>query len=180
MWRLHGPRISAVFVLGAVLGAGACTREAAPQGGAEATGQSVRILLVRHGETAPDGTSDPALSEAGQRRGEALARLLASAGVTQVYTTDYRRTRAIAQAVADAVGIEVESYDPEALADFATELRSTSGVILVVGHSNTTPELVRHLGGEPGTPIEETEFDRLYVVVPAGEPATTVLLRYGG
>jgi hypothetical protein len=46
----------------------------------------------------------------------------------------------------------------------------------VVGHSNTTPERVSLLGGQP-TPIAETEFDRLYQVIIAdsGE-VTTVLL----
>jgi hypothetical protein len=51
----------------------------------------------------------------------------------------------------------------------------------VVGHSDTTPELVGLLGGDPGAPIDEpTEYDRLYVVTlgPDGT-VTTVLLRYG-
>ena len=37
--------------------------------------------------------------------------------------------------------------------------------VLVVGHSNTTPQLAELLGAEPGDPIvEKTEYDRLYVI----------------
>jgi hypothetical protein len=51
----------------------------------------------------------------------------------------------------------------------------------VVGHSNTTPQLVGLLGGEAGKPIDDSrEFDRLYIVVlgRTGE-VTTMQLRYG-
>ena len=49
---------------------------------------------------------------------------------------------------------------------------------LVVGHSNTTPELVDLLGGEGGPPIvEEWEYDRLYLLrVANGKVMRTVLL----
>ena len=61
------------------------------------------------------------------------------------------------------------------------KFRGTPGRYLVVGHSNTTPDLVNRLGGDPGATIdEESEFDRLYVLVlhPDGS-VVTVLLRYG-
>jgi hypothetical protein len=50
----------------------------------------------------------------------------------------------------------------------------------VVGHSNTTTELVTLLGGEPGTEIEESsEYDRLYILTINPSGVTTLLLRYG-
>ncbi len=51
----------------------------------------------------------------------------------------------------------------------------------MAGHSNTTPQLVEALGGDPGEPIDENnEFDRLYqVVIGADGSVTTTLLRYG-
>lgn len=137
-----------------------------------------RILLVRHGETTPDGSRDPALSDAGDRRAESLARMLRDAGVTRILTTDYRRTRATAGPLALAVGVTPEIYDPADFDDLARSLRSATGVTVVVGHSNTTPELVRALGGAPGDAIAETDHGRLYVVVPSGADAATVLLRY--
>jgi hypothetical protein len=49
----------------------------------------------------------------------------------------------------------------------------------VLGHSNTTPDLVTALGGDPQGPIAEMEYDRLYVVTLTDEGASTVLLRFG-
>ena len=43
----------------------------------------------------------------------------------------------------------------------------------------TTPALVATLGGEPGTPIADSEYDRLYLVVLSGSGAVTSLLRFG-
>jgi hypothetical protein len=52
---------------------------------------------------------------------------------------------------------------------------------LIVGHSNTTPELTKLLGGDSGTEINEKgEYDRLYIVT-IGKDGTvnSVILRYG-
>lgn len=124
------------------------------------------ILLVRHAET-EGGGSDPILSAAGRARAEALAELLAREGIERILTTDYHRTRSTAQPIAARLGIEPEIYDPRALPQLAADLRERSGIVLVVGHSNTTPELARLLGGDPGEAIREDEHDRLYRIDPA-------------
>ncbi|NIP80581.1 MAG: hypothetical protein GWM90_15710 [Gemmatimonadetes bacterium] len=136
------------------------------------------ILLVRHGETTPDGSRDPALSPEGRERALRLAAMLADAGLDAVYTTDYARTRGTAGAVAERLGLEPTVYDPGRLGTFAEALRGGRGRVLVVGHSNTTPALVTELGGDPGTPIREDEHDRLYVLVVDGAEVRTILVRY--
>lgn len=137
------------------------------------------VFLVRHAETEPDGTRDPALSAAGRARAARLAGLLRDAGVDRVLTSPYARTRTTARAVAGD-DRPVAEYDPSDLPALAARLRREGGRVLVVGHSNTTPELVRLLGGDPGPPIREDEHDRLYVLVPggAGGAGGTVVLRY--
>ncbi len=62
---------------------------------------------------------------------------------------------------------------------FAERLRGTPGRHLILGHSNTTPDLVAALGGDPGTPIAEMEYDRLYIVTLTESGASTVLIRFG-
>ena len=91
------------------------------------------------------------------------------------------RTRSTAAPLAEALGLKVRLYDPRDLEAFARRLKEEGGRHLVVGHSNTTPELVGLLGGEPGTAIDEAvEYGRLYVVViDAGGRAGSMLLRYG-
>ena len=138
------------------------------------------FFLVRHAEK-QDLADDPPLNESGRTRAVQLAGLLADAGLTSVYSTDYYRTRQTAQALAERLGLEVSLYDPAAPGELLDALRESGGRHLLVGHSNTVPDMVYRLGGEPCEPIDdEGEYDRLYVVTVDGDgEATTVLLRYG-
>ncbi|KUJ83598.1 MULTISPECIES: histidine phosphatase family protein [Microbulbifer] len=141
------------------------------------------IYLVRHAEkeTADPAERDPALTEAGRARAQQLARVLRDVGIEQIYSTDYRRTRETAAPLAERLGLPVELYDPRDLDAFSSELRRGPSRILVVGHSNTTPELVASLGGEAGEEIREAdEYDRLYLLVIDARQVTTLLQRYGG
>jgi len=137
------------------------------------------IFLVRHAEKMTTG-SDPDLTAAGQLRAEALAGLLKDADIRHVHSTDFTRTRNTAMPIAAAAGLTVNIYDPSALSTLATTLRATKGRHLVVGHSNTTTKMVKLLGGDPGSPIDDgSEFDRVYVLsVTPGGAVNTVLLRY--
>jgi phosphohistidine phosphatase SixA len=142
--------------------------------------EGVVVYLVRHAEVEPDGTSDPSLSEMGWERATLLATMLRDAGITDIHSTDLNRTRETGSHVAAATALEIHVYDPSDLQGFADRLRETPGRHLVLGHSNTTPEVVAALGGDPGTPIDEDEFDRFYVVTIGPDfSVTTVLLRYG-
>lgn len=139
---------------------------------------AVVVYLVRHAEKLDDSRNPP-LDEAGLARASLLAVMLRDAGVTHVWSTDYLRTQHTAKPLAAAAGREVASYDPRDLGAFAAKLRSLPGRHLVVGHSNTTPQLVEALGGDPGSPIADSEYDRLYVVTVSNGAVTTVLLRFG-
>ncbi|KCZ87141.1 SixA phosphatase family protein [Hyphomonas johnsonii] len=136
------------------------------------------IYLVRHAEK--EAGDNPSLTEGGHARAAQLADELDDAGLSHIYSTDLARTRETAAPIAAATGLEIETYDPGDLAAFATVLLATPGPTLVVGHSNTTPDLVTELGGAPGTLIDEAaEFDRLYVLRIRGSEVDTELLRYG-
>lgn len=134
------------------------------------------IYLTRHAEKAATGT-DPALTPEGQVRAQNIAATLKKAGITKIYSTSYARTQQTAAPLASYLQLTTQTYDPTQLATFAQQLRALPGNVLVVGHSDTTPELIRQLGGEPGTDIAETEFDRLYQVAIGqdGDVTTTLL-----
>lgn len=138
------------------------------------------VFLVRHAEKV-DAGKDPELSEEGKKRTEDLAEILRSANIEHVHSTDYIRTRDTATPVAKASGVEVEKYNPDDLDGFAKSLKTAGGRHLVVGHSNTTPELTKLLGGDAGAEIDEkSEYDRIYVVT-IGKDGTvsSVLMRFG-
>ncbi len=132
------------------------------------------IVLVRHAEKASSG-GDPELAPEGRRRAEALARMLRDMDLDAVYTTDFLRTRETARPVAESQGLPLTLYDPEKLDELAEELLAGGRRVLVVGHGNTTPELLRALGGDPGGPIREDEYDRLYLFAGGSEPATALI-----
>ncbi len=146
--------------------------------------EGVVIYVVRHAERADDGAAvamdDPPLSDAGRARARELAERLRFAGITHVHSTDRIRTRETALPLSELAGVEVRLYDASDPDELAEYLRSTAGTHLVVGHSNTVPDLVRALGGEPEDPIESLEYDRIYVLhLLADGSARSILLRYG-
>lgn len=148
--------------------------------GAGSDPEPVVVYLVRHAEKADDGTDDPPLALAGQIRVQELRQLLAEAGISYIHTTDWKRTRETARPIAKHIGVEPSIYDAGDLAAFAATLKTTPGHHLVVGHSNTTPMLVETLGGDPSTPIDDLEYDRLYIVwISPGMPPVTTILRFG-
>ncbi|HSF17096.1 MAG TPA: phosphoglycerate mutase family protein [Vicinamibacteria bacterium] len=133
------------------------------------------VFLVRHAEKVDD-SRDPDLTEAGRERAHGLAALLRDAGIEAVYSTDFIRTRETARPVAEEIGVEIEIYD--GLEELVARLEASPRTALIVGHSNTTPQLVELLDGEPGPPIADDEYDRLYVVVLSeGKASATKVLR---
>jgi broad specificity phosphatase PhoE len=133
------------------------------------------IYLVRHGEKAPEG-KDPELAPQGRQRAQNIAAMLGKAGVAHIFSTDTNRTRQTAQPLAQQNGLRVQLYDPRTPKELVAKVKGLSGAVLVVGHSNTLPELVRLFGGAPGADVADNEYDRLYQLIPgAGGTVTTVL-----
>lgn len=161
-----------IAALGAPVLATGCARPAA-------TGVST-VYVVRHAEKKLDN-DDPDLTDAGQQRARALAHALRSEKLDAIFSTETRRTRQTAAPAAESRGLEVRLYGKEDITRVIMHVRRTPGRYLVIGHSNTVPDLVSRFGGEPGAAIDEaSEFDRLYVLVlhPDGS-VVTMLLRYG-
>jgi broad specificity phosphatase PhoE len=136
------------------------------------------VILVRHAEKIDESRGSD-LTPSGKRRARALAEMLRDAGVEAIYSTDFLRTRETVRPAAELIGKPIEIYDGDALPAFARELRSKGGRALVVGHSDTTPELVGLLGGDPGPDIAPDEYDRIYVLtLSPGGKVSTLRLRF--
>jgi broad specificity phosphatase PhoE len=142
------------------------------------------VFLVRHAERA-DATSggtmmmasDPDLSEAGHARAARLAAMLRDAGITGIFTTEYKRTRQTAEPLARRLGIEPVAIPAKDVAALLEKLKGASGNVLVVGHSNSVPGVIEALGVTGPIAIADDEFDNLFIVTP-GTPARLVRLRY--
>jgi phosphohistidine phosphatase SixA len=133
------------------------------------------IYVTRHAEKGSD-SKDPDLTPQGQARARALATILSKVGIKQVYTSTTKRTQQTAQPLATQMGVPVQTYDAGKPAIVTDKIKASTGPTLLVGHSNTVPDLVKLLGGT-ASDIADDEFDRLYQVIIAPDgTVTTVLL----
>ena len=128
------------------------------------------LYLVRHAEKA-DGP-DPGLTPAGVARAEWLSDWLSQREVAAVWSSDYRRSRQTADPAASALGLSVQLYDPRHLEEQDRTLLSRAENALVVGHSNTTPELATMLCQCPVSPMSDSEYDHIIVVTVQGAQRT--------
>lgn len=179
-----------------VVSAGVCvgqTPEAKPGQGDASGGKVTTVFLVRHAEKAQEPAPDPTLTEAGRVRAEALARLLSGAGVKAVYTSQFARTKLTAEPLAKLLGVPVNAValsvkpdrprevSEQSIRELKSRIEAHAGAaVLVVGHTNSVPDLIRELGGDVVPTMDESKFDDLFVVnVYAAGRAKVIRLKYG-
>jgi len=153
----------------------------------------ITVFLIRHAERADEPRQDPPLTDAGVARSTALARLLSNAGVKAIFTSQFTRTKQTAEPLATKLGITVTSFtlksnpsNPRQIAEESTAevtnkiLERSGQSVLVVGHSNSIPDVIKMLGGDIVPTIDERKFDDLFIVtVYAKGKAKVVQLKYG-
>lgn len=123
-------------------------------------------ILVRHAEKGPTPADDPPLTAHGLQRAESLARMLANTPITAIYTTPYARTRETAAPLAAAkrltpVEVAVGRTYPYDIVPKVHEQRG--GTFVVVGHSDTTRDVLRAFGFVEAKDIPDSEYDNLYI-----------------
>lgn len=170
--KLHALAALFVAVFG-LLGLTGCARD-------------TTIVLVRHAEKGGAG-QDPPLSTAGLLRADALRERREVAGVSAIYVSNFQRTQQTAAPTAQTRGltpiiIALTSSANAQAAEIARRIRTEHAGkrVLVVGHSNTVPLVMRELGIENPPTIAETEFNRMFVVkLKPSNDATFVETVYG-
>ena len=141
------------------------------------------VLVVRHAEKNPHPAGgDAGLNTKGMLRAKELARVTRDAGIAAVYASQYGRARLTAEPVAAARADSVRTYDANRNDLLAARIRAqhAGSTVLVVGHSDSVPELIEALTGERLLAGESVEYDRLYVVTLGSTGGHRLLrLRYG-
>ena len=139
------------------------------------------IVLVRHAERDDRFVgSDPPLNGEGHARAGALAHVLQDFGISSIYVTEFTRTRETAEPLAKLLGDSLRVLLGQ---DFATQaariVRENRGrAALVVGHSNTVPQLIEALMGAK-VAFGHDAFDPIYVVVLYPGGSKLLRLNYG-
>jgi len=145
------------------------------------------VVFVRHADLEPGPGANPGLSPAGRRRAMELVRVLGSldvvAGPDVIIATQYRRTQETADPLAKKLKLPVQIVDADDITGLVHRiLKEYKGkVVLVIGHSNSIPLLIRAFhGSKKLAPIEENEYDNLYVLsIPWFGKVKTLQLKYG-
>jgi phosphohistidine phosphatase SixA len=160
---------------------------------AQADFKPTTVFLVRHAEKEDEPKQDPPLKKEGVARSQELARLLGDAGVKTIITSQFKRTSQTAEPFATKLGLTVTSIslksnptNPKLIAEESTAevvnkiLEHTGESILLVGHSNSLPDVIKMLGGDVVPTIDERKFDDLFIVtVYAKGKARVVHVKYG-
>ena len=140
------------------------------------------VFVVRHAERADAGMAggagnDPDLSEPGRARAQALAALLKDAGITAIYVTEFKRTQQTAEPLATALGVKATIVSSKEVASLVQKVRAGKGPALIVGHSNTVPDVLSRLGVGDPPKIGDADYDNLFVVT-GGDNPTVIRIHY--
>jgi len=142
------------------------------------------VFVVRHAERADAGmnaTPDPLLSNAGRARADRLAALLADAGVTAIFATEYKRTVGTVEPLASRLGLSVQQVPAKDTPALVARIHAggPEDVVVAAGHSNTVPDILKGLGVTEPVTLGDDEYDNLFIVVPRGDgPPALLRLKY--
>ncbi len=128
---------------------------------------TTNYYFIRHAEKVLTDASDrnPDLTTQGEERAERWKAYFSDKDIDAVYSTDYKRTMRTAQPTAIDNEVAIQTYNPADLFSEDFKLDTAGKNIVVVGHSNTTPNFANAALGEKSfKDIDESEYFHLYHV----------------
>jgi 2,3-bisphosphoglycerate-dependent phosphoglycerate mutase len=147
--------------------------------------RGINFYLVRHAEK--DTGNDPVLNKRGYERAGDLYRVLKNKKIDHIYFTQYRRTKLTGDSLRIYQKIDTSSYKADTTGNGFLEslqlyLNSVNAPknILVIGHTNTIPAIIKKLGADPGiNEIPDNEYDNLFIVHIRKNKTYLKRLKYG-
>lgn len=139
------------------------------------------FYFIRHAEkdrSDPENI-DPELNQKGLGRAMHWAEILNDVAIDAIYSTDYERTQMTAAPTAVKKNITIQYYDPESIDIEQFKADNINKKVLVVGHSNTTPDFVnKMIGKEKYQQIDDLENGSLFIVEIVNGIATDMRLNF--
>lgn len=120
------------------------------------------IYLFRHSEKSSG--ENPSLTEQGEKRAQSLISLLEKYNKVQLFSSNYKRTLQTIAPLEKYFKTKTEVYNASDLIALQNTLLDLDGVVIVIGHSNTTPKLAELLSGDNVEPMHETDFTRYFLL----------------
>ncbi|TXE07950.1 histidine phosphatase family protein [Gelidibacter salicanalis] len=136
--------------------------------------------FIRHAEKdRTDPTEgNPHLTEKGHERAQNWDTVLQHVTFDAVYSTDYYRTKQTGQPIADRNKLDLTIYTTEHYFDDVFQTATKGKTVLIVGHSNTSPEFVNAvLGRKKYDHMDDDNNGNLYIVTLNNGNVTDIVLR---
>ena len=96
--------------------------------------------------------------------------MIGNVGITAIFVTEYKRTQQTAEPLSRLTSIPVMIVSAKETEALVAKLKKVAGAALVIGHSNTLPEIIKALGIEAAVTINESDYDDIFVVKLATKP----------
>lgn len=128
--------------------------------------QKTTYYLIRHSEKDRSVSGEnPHLNESGKQRAEGWAEYFKNIELDEVYSSRFHRTQETAAPTAQSKNLNIKSYSPGKLFTNSFQKKTDGKSVLIVGHSDSTPQMVNKILGEDRFgPIDDTENGMLYIV----------------
>lgn len=151
------------------------------------------VFVVRHAERATRPPEDPVLTDEGRARAEKLSHALQSAGIKAIYVSQFQRTKLTAEPIArrlnlsvNEITVRMDQANPRMVSQDSIRAvvdkiyEQAGGAVLVVGHSNTLPEVIKMLGGDIIPSLGERDYDDIFIVTVYEKGKSKVIrVKYG-
>lgn len=138
------------------------------------------FYLIRHAEKdkSDPNNVDPELIQDGLDRSIRWAEVFDPIPLDAIYSTNYERTLMTAAPASVKKNIDVQYYDPRDIDIEAFKKDNMGKNVLVVGHSNTTPDLTNKiLGTEKYEALADDDNSSLFIVRVIDSTATDIRLK---
>jgi broad specificity phosphatase PhoE len=139
------------------------------------------VILIRHADRTTSTNTNPPLNTKGKKRAQKLIHVLGKSGIEALYHSHAIRSAQTAQPLAAHLpGVAIKQIDEASEIKNDILANHAGKVVLVIGHSNTVPDLINQLSGGHLPVINDHEFDNLFIVtiLSTGKSSVTSL-KYG-
>ena len=122
-----------------------------------------QVFVMRHLQA--ESGADPTLTAEGRRQALLLADWFPKTNRPRaIYVSRFRRAQETAAPLAARLGLRPIVYDPASSDALVAAVKAEPGTVLVVGHSNTVPDIVERFGGARPEPIQHQQHGDIWRV----------------
>ncbi|HEX8483428.1 MAG TPA: phosphoglycerate mutase family protein [Allosphingosinicella sp.] len=122
----------------------------------------VAYYVMRHLQKAEG--PDPLLSAEGMENARRLSRFFTADPPRAIYVSSTRRASETAVPLSASLSLPAHVYNPADTPGLIARVKKEAGPVLIVGHSNTVPEIVAGLGGARPADLAETDYGDIFRV----------------